>query len=177
MTSGRPFGGDRSPILDESVRLVFHTVLVLSIYLLFAGHNAPGGGFSGGLVAGSAIFLRYIAGGRAASAVPGLGHEMLLGLGLLVSTLTGVAALIGGLEFLEAWVFERDVPLLGVVKFTGTLPFDIGVYLVVVGLIAAIVDSLGREADESESLALAPTEVDSTRAEGESASDELGERS
>ena len=174
MTAGRPFGGDRSPILDESVRLVFHTVLVLSVYLLFAGHNAPGGGFSGGLVAGAALFLRYIAGGRAAGTVPGLGYEMLLGLGLLVSTLTGVAALIGGMSFLEAWVFERDVAVLGTVKFTGTLPFDIGVYLVVIGLIAAIVDSLGREADESEDLAVDPAEVDST--EPEPTTDELGER-
>lgn len=156
MSDGRPFGGDRSPILDEAVRLVFHTVLVLSLYLLFAGHNAPGGGFSGGLVAGAAIFLRYISGGRAAGAVPGVGYEVLVGLGLLVSSVTGVAALIGGLGYLESWVVELELPVLGMVKFTGTLPFDIGVYLVVVGLIAAIVESLGREADTSEVQALDP---------------------
>ncbi len=159
MTDGRPFGGDRSPVLDESVRLVFHTVLVLSVYLLFAGHNAPGGGFSGGLVAGAAIVLRYLAGGRAAGAVPGVGHEVLLGVGMLISTLTGVAALVGGTGFLEAWVFDREVAVLGTVKFTGTLPFDIGVYLVVIGLIAAIVDSLGREADTTEADALDPDGV------------------
>ncbi|MFP3905447.1 MAG: MnhB domain-containing protein [Acidimicrobiales bacterium] len=158
MTDGRPFGGDRSPVLDESVRLVFHTGLVLSLYLLFVGHNAPGGGFSGGLVAGAAIFLRFVAGGRAAGALPGLGYEVLCGLGLLISSITGVAALAGGLGFLESWVFERELPILGVVKFTGTLPFDIGVYLVVVGLIAAIVDSLGREADASETHALDPAD-------------------
>lgn len=156
MPDGRPFGGDRSPVLDEAVRLAFHTVLVFSLYLLFVGHNAPGGGFSGGLVAGAAIFLRYIAGGRAAGAVPGVGHEVLLGLGLLISSVTGVAALLGGLGYLESWVFQREFPVLGLVKFTGTLPFDIGVYLVVVGLIAAIVDSLGREADTAEVAALDP---------------------
>jgi multicomponent Na+:H+ antiporter subunit A len=153
---GRPFGGDRSPILDESVRLAFHMVLVLSVYLLFAGHNAPGGGFSGGLVAGAAIFMRYIAGGRAAGAVPVFGYQVLLGLGLLVSALTGVGALIGGLDYLESWLVEERLPALGVVKFTASLPFDIGVYLVVVGLIAAIVESLGREADEAEPQALDP---------------------
>jgi multicomponent Na+:H+ antiporter subunit A len=156
MPDGRPFGGDRSPILDEAVRLAFHTVLVLSVYLLFAGHNAPGGGFSGGLVAGAAIVLRYLAGGRAASRLPGGGYEVLLGLGLLVSSITGVAALLGGLGYLESWVVEREVPVLGVVKFTGSLPFDIGVYLVVVGLIAAIVESFGREADTTEVTALDP---------------------
>ncbi|MGY6501667.1 MAG: MnhB domain-containing protein [Acidimicrobiales bacterium] len=152
MTDGRPFGGDRSPILDESVRLTFHTVLVFSAYLLFAGHNQPGGGFSGGLVAGSAIFLRYIAGGRAAGAVPVVGYQVLLGLGLLISTLTGVAELVFGLGYLESWVFEESFAVVGTVKFTGSLPFDVGVYLVVVGLIAAIVESLGREADEAETV-------------------------
>ena len=49
--------------LDETVPLLFRVVMVGSIYLLFAGHNQPGGGFVGGLVAGAAISLRYIAGG------------------------------------------------------------------------------------------------------------------
>ena len=158
VAEGRPFGGDRSPILDESVRLAFHMVLVLSVYLLFAGHNAPGGGFSGGLVAGAAIFMRYIAGGRSAGAVPVFGYQMFLGLGLLISSLSGVAVLLGGLEYLESWLVEEQVWLLGTVKFTASLPFDIGVYLVVVGLIAAIVESLGREADEAEPKAVEGTE-------------------
>ena len=53
----------RSLLLDTTVRLVFDSVLVLSIYLLFAGHNQPGGGFVGGLVAAAGIALRYVAGG------------------------------------------------------------------------------------------------------------------
>jgi multicomponent Na+:H+ antiporter subunit A len=46
------------------VRILFHTIIVVSIYLLFAGHNLPGGGFAGGLVAGMALVMRYVAGGR-----------------------------------------------------------------------------------------------------------------
>ena len=57
----RPAHG--SPFVDVSVRVVFHAVLMMSLWLLFAGHNQPGGGFVGGLLAGSAITLRYIAGG------------------------------------------------------------------------------------------------------------------
>lgn len=53
----------RSVILDATVRLVFDAALVLSLYLLFAGHNQPGGGFVGGLVAGAALALRFLAGG------------------------------------------------------------------------------------------------------------------
>ena len=45
-------------VVDVSVRVLFHTVLVGSLYLLFVGHNRPGGGFVGGLVAGAAIALR-----------------------------------------------------------------------------------------------------------------------
>lgn len=146
MSAGRPLGAERSPILDEVVRLTFHTVVVVSVYLLFAGHNAPGGGFIGGLVAGAALVLRYVASGREEMGFA-IGHEILVGGGLLVAGGTGVAALLAGDQFLESWTFEEDVPVLGTVKFTAALPFDIGVFLVVVGLVVAVLDSLGREAD------------------------------
>ena len=72
-------------VLEVVTRLLFHTIVVFSVYLLFTGHNEPGGGFAGGLVAGLALVLRYLAGGRyelgeAAPVDPGL----LLGAGLLV---------------------------------------------------------------------------------------------
>jgi len=53
----------RSLILDVVVRLVFHSALLLGCFLLFTGHNRPGGGFVGGLVAGASVALRYAAGG------------------------------------------------------------------------------------------------------------------
>ena len=60
----------RSVVLEVVTRILFHTILVFSLYLLFSGHNAPGGGFAGGLVAGLALVLRYLAGGRTSSARP-----------------------------------------------------------------------------------------------------------
>lgn len=144
--AGRPFGGERSVILDEVVRLVFHTVLVLAVYLLFAGHNQPGGGFIGGLVAGAALVLRYVAAGQRDADIRG-GHEVLLGVGLLVAGGTGVAALLAGDQLFESWTFSEEIPVIGTVKFTAALPFDIGVFLVIVGLVVAVLDSLGREAD------------------------------
>jgi multicomponent Na+:H+ antiporter subunit A len=146
MPAGRPLGAERSPILDEVVRLSFHTVVVVAVYLLFAGHNAPGGGFIGGLVAGAALVLRYVASGREEMGFS-VGHEVLVGGGLLVAAGTGVGALLAGDQFLEGWTFEEEVPVLGTVKFTAALPFDIGVFLVVVGLVVAVLDTLGREAD------------------------------
>ena len=141
-----PTAADRSLILDTAVRLVFHTVLVFGLYLLFAGHNQPGGGFVGGLVAGCAFVLQHAVGGREAPAraVP-VDPGVLLGSGLLLSAGTGAAAWVFGGQFLESGKLELDVPVLGVVKATSALPFDMGVFLVVVGLVLALLQTLGEE--------------------------------
>ena len=55
---------NRSILLEVIVRILFHSIIIVSLYLLFAGHNLPGGGFAGGLVAGMALVMRYVAGGR-----------------------------------------------------------------------------------------------------------------
>jgi multicomponent Na+:H+ antiporter subunit A len=138
----------RSVVLETAVRLVFHTVLVFSLYLLFAGHNQPGGGFVGGLVAGSAFVLRYVAGGRAAlkAAVP-IDPGLPVGLGLVLAAGTGMAAWLFGGQFLESGKVELDLPVLGLVKATSALPFDTGVYLVVAGLVLALLRTLGAEAE------------------------------
>src|SRR5699024_456946 len=54
----------RSIIFEVVTRLIFHAIIVVSLYLLLAGHNLPGGGFAGGLLAGIAFAIRYLAGGR-----------------------------------------------------------------------------------------------------------------
>lgn len=138
----------RSVVLETAVRLVFHTVLVFSLYLLFAGHNQPGGGFVGGLVAGAAFVLRYIAGGRSAlkAAVP-VDPGVPVGGGLVLAAGTGAAAWLFGGQFLESGKLELTLPLLGVVKATSALPFDTGVYLVVVGLVLGVLRTLGAEAE------------------------------
>ena len=150
----RPHGGPppeefrRSVVLETAVRLVFHTVLVFGLYLLFAGHNQPGGGFVGGLVAGCAFVLRYMSGGRAElrTAVP-VDPGIPLGLGLLLSAGTGVAALLLGAQFLESGKVELSLPVLGTLKATSALPFDVGVFLVVVGLVLGVLRTLGAEAE------------------------------
>ena len=144
-----PAGGRPSVILETVVRLAFHTVLVFGIYLLFAGHNQPGGGFIGGLVSGSAFALRYVAGGRAdlKAAVP-VNPRVPLALGLLVAAGTGAVALIVGGEYLESGIVTWDLPVLGTVKLVSALFFDIGVYLVVVGLTLGLLRTLGAEAEE-----------------------------
>lgn len=134
----------RTPILDVCVRAEFHTVLLVSVYLLFAGHNQPGGGFVGGLVAGAAFVLRYVAGGvdevRRASRV----HPYaLLGSGLLLSMATVVIPLTMGQSVLDHATWSANLAVFGKVKTTSALFFDTGVYLVVVGLVLVLLTTLG----------------------------------
>ncbi len=138
----------RSVVLETAVRLVFHTVLVFSLYLLFAGHNQPGGGFVGGLVAGLAFVLRYVAGGRAAlrEAVP-IDPGVPLGSGLVLAASTGLVALAAGGQFLQSAKAVVHLPLLGEIHFASALAFDTGVYLVVVGLVLGVLRTLGAEAE------------------------------
>lgn len=141
----------RSLILDTVTRVAFHTVWVLSLYLLFAGHNAPGGGFVGGLTGGAAFVLVYIGRGadgvREVIAVP---PEALLGSGLLLAAVTGGASWLFGSPFLSSAKLELDVPVLGHVGASSASVFDIGVYLVVVGLVFGALCTLGaEEADEA----------------------------
>ncbi len=138
----------RSIVLEVIVRILFHTIIVVSIFLLFAGHNAPGGGFAGGLVAGMALVMRYIAGGRwelGAAAPTDAGR--LLGAGMLLAVGTAVAPLFFGFEPLSSMFWEAELPLLGHVEFVTSTIFDIGVYLVVIGLVLDVLRSLGAEVD------------------------------
>ncbi|MBS1672518.1 MAG: Na+/H+ antiporter subunit A [Actinobacteria bacterium] len=139
---------NRSILLEVIVRILFHTIMVVSIYLLFAGHNAPGGGFAGGLVAGMALVMRYIAGGRwELGAASPTDAGRLLGAGLILAVGAAVAPLFFGLPPLSSAVWEADVPVLGHLEFVTSTFFDIGVYLVVIGLVLDVLRSLGAEVD------------------------------
>lgn len=137
-------GERRSILLEGCVGVVFPTALVFSLYLLFAGHNAPGGGFVGGLVAGAALVLKFVDGGIAeVRRVVPLAPQSILGAGLTTAVVTASSGWIGGGQLLESSKLELDLPLLGALKATTALPFDIGVYLVVVGLVLGLLRAMG----------------------------------
>lgn len=141
----------RSPILEVVVRAEFHTLLLVSLYLLFAGHNEPGGGFAGGLMAGAAFTLRFVSGGidelRGAIRIS---PATVLGGGLLVATLSALVPLTTGNALLEQDEWRAELPLLGTAKTTSALPFDLGVYLVVLGLILMVLEAFGRNGSTPE---------------------------
>lgn len=133
-----------SMILDTVTRGAFPLVLAFSLYLLFVGHNAPGGGFVGGLTAGTAFVLVYVGGGiERLRSVVGVRHETLLGAGLALAATTGLASLVLGEPFQSSAILEWHVPLLGEIHLVTVLFFDIGVYLIVVGLVLALLTILG----------------------------------
>lgn len=138
----------RSLILEVATRVIFPLIMVLSAYFFFAGHNTPGGGFAGGLTAGLALVLRYLAGGRyeLGETLP-LDAGKILGAGLTLAAGTAVASLLVGAPALSSALIEVDVPVLGTVKFVTALFFDLGVYLIVVGLVLDVLRSLGARID------------------------------
>jgi multicomponent Na+:H+ antiporter subunit A len=158
-----------SLILDTVTRAAFPPVLVFAFYLLFVGHNAPGGGFVSGLTFGISYVLLYAGGGlqRVASVVP-VGYEVLLGAGLLLAGGTGLASLVLGEPFLSSAILEAQVPVLGEIKLVTVLFFDTGVALVVVGLVLALATVLGHFGDRiaSGDDERDPTAVDADELEG-----------
>lgn len=149
LSAGRTLAPQRRSVIFEVVtRVLFHSMIVFALFLLFAGHNNPGGGFAAGLVVGIALIVRYLAGGRyelgeAAPVHPGI----LLGTGLFLSAGAGLVPLFLGGSVLQSAIIDFTLPVFGDVKLVTTLAFDIGVFLVVVGLVLDILRTLGAEID------------------------------
>lgn len=144
---------NRSILLEMIIRVLFHSIMVVSLYLLFAGHNLPGGGFAGGLVAGMALVMRYIAGGRwelGAAAPTDAGR--LLGAGMSIAVLCAIVPIFFGYAPLQSFTFEGELPLIGHWEFVTSTIFDVGVYLVVIGLVLDVLRSLGAEVDRQSQL-------------------------
>lgn len=144
----------RIVIVDVSIRLIFHAALVGAAYFTFAGHNQPGGGFVGGLVAGAAIALRYIQGGVAeVRSISSIKPWTFLGGGLLLAATMTLIPLLVGDSVMEAEALEFDLASLGHFKLTSVTFFDMGVALLVVGLVFMVFEAFG---DEPE-----PTQIES----------------
>ncbi|KKB82709.1 monovalent cation/H+ antiporter subunit B [Devosia limi DSM 17137] len=125
--------------------LIVSIMLVFSVYVCLRGHNEPGGGFIGGLIAASAIAIFGMSSGvervRAAIRVDPLS---IAGFGVFIAGLSGLMSLFTGSPFLTSiWLYldlgETVLPL------STPMIFDIGVYLVVFGTISAIALALEGE--------------------------------
>ncbi len=135
-----------SLILSTATRFLMPLLLLFSIFILFRGHNKPGGGFIGGLVAAAAFSLYALAYDTAAArrllrAQP----HVLIGVGLLLALASGVISLLSGSPFMTGQWSDFNLPGIGKVHLGTPLIFDIGVFLVVIGVALMDVFSLAEE--------------------------------
>lgn len=134
-----------SLILGTVTRFITPFLFVLSIFLLLRGHNEPGGGFVGGLVAASALAVHMMAfGEKAMRAVLRVDPRTLAGVGLVIAVLSGFPGLFLGQPFLTSQWFDLWTPL-GTTKIGTPLFFDVGVYFVVVGVTVSFVEDMNVE--------------------------------
>lgn len=124
-----------SVIFSTMSRLFFVLMLLAAVFMLFRGHNEPGGGFIGGLFAGLAFALLALSDSVATARKALMVHPVvLIGAGLFTSFLSGLPGLFSNSSFLTHWWFKLGSTHLG----TATV-FDIGVFMVVVGGVLCLV--------------------------------------
>ena len=133
-------------ILKTVVRFVVFIVFTLGMYLFFAGHNAPGGGFIGGLVLGSGIVLLYITYDieTVHKGMP-FDFKRVAALGVLLATGTAVASLFFDAPFLTQTDGYFDIPLLGEKHLSTVTIFEAGVALTVVGTLVTIILNISED--------------------------------
>lgn len=135
----------KSIILREIVRLTIHIQLLFSIFLLFKGHNSPGGGFIAGLMTSAAIVLEQITEDLYyVRKLFNMKHAAYFGFGVLLSFLTGfLPMLIARSPFLTSYhTHLHHLPVVGDLHVVTAMGFDLGVYLVVVFVTVTIISSI-----------------------------------
>ena len=143
---GRPWSDDRHPLILVTVsKLLLPVALLVSAFLFLRGHNEPGGGFIAGLVTGVALTLQYIAeGSRTAGSRLPSDQLGLVGAGILIALLTGVASWLFGYPFLTSSHGHVTLPVIGELELASAMLFDLGIYLAVVGTVLLILAGIGR---------------------------------
>lgn len=154
--NGRAWDADAHPLmLSILTRLLLPMSLLVSLYIFIRGHSLPGGGFIAGLITTVALITQYLASGvmwteqRISWNLP-----RLMGLGLLIATVTGLSSWIFGYPFLTSTFTHIHVWLLGELELASAMVFDLGVYLTVVGTTLLILIHLGALHDGQQLAAL-----------------------
>lgn len=136
-----------SPILRVVMRLIVPLTLLFAGYMAIKGHNEPGGGFIGGLVAAVVLVLYHMTfGPEALKRMIPVHPRILLFVGLGLAVSTAMFPLLLGWPLLTSYV-NHHVPIVGDVEieFASALIFDVGVFLVVVGASVGIITRFSQE--------------------------------
>jgi multicomponent Na+:H+ antiporter subunit A len=133
-------------ILKTIAKVVIFIILTFSLYLMFAGHNHPGGGFIGALMASAAFILLTMAFGlQTMREVIRIDFRVLTAIGLTVAILTGIGSFFFDAPFLSHAFGHFELPLLGDTELATAMLFDLGVYLTVIGVTMTIILTIGRD--------------------------------
>ncbi len=134
----------KSRLFTTASKFLLPLLLLFSLFLLVRGHNEPGGGFVGGLVASSAFALYTIANGvRYSRATLQVDPGKFIATGLILAVASGILPLFLQLPFLSGLWTDFRIPAIG--YLSTPLMFDTGVFLVVFGVTNTIVFSLAED--------------------------------
>jgi len=113
-------------------------LLLFAVFILLRGHYLPGGGFVGGLIAAIAFVLHSFANGiERTRGIIKFHPGFLMPIGLSIALISGIAPMLAGNAFMTGLWFDNPVPVIGMVG--SALFFDVGVFLVVVGVVLTII--------------------------------------
>ena len=138
-----------SIILNITARYLGPVMVILSLAILYRGHNLPGGGFIGGLTAAAGLLLIVLARGWNVTRASWWPEPILfIGIGLFLAAVSGLPGLLGGQPFMTGlWLPALELPLIGKLKLGTPLLFDVGVYFAVIGFTLKCALSLGEEVE------------------------------
>ncbi|MGH8432415.1 MAG: hydrogen gas-evolving membrane-bound hydrogenase subunit E, partial [Solimonas sp.] len=128
-----------------AARLLLPFAFLVAVYLFLRGHNQPGGGFLAGLVVAIALIMQYMGEGLQQTLTRiRIDFRILLGSGLLLAGLTGLAGILAGAPFLTGKAGHQHLPLLGEIPLASAMAFDLGVFMAVLGTTLLTLTALGQ---------------------------------
>ncbi|MED4054487.1 Na(+)/H(+) antiporter subunit B [Niallia taxi] len=131
-------------ILQTTTKIVLFIILIFSVFIFFTGHYTPGGGFIGGLLTSGAIVLLLLAFDlKTVKKILPFNYMYMIAAGLLFSIGTGAGAMLFNMPFLTHAYTHIDIPILGELSLHTATIFDLGVFLVVVGVTMTIIQTIG----------------------------------
>lgn len=132
-------------LLVVATRVLLPLALTVGVYIFLRGHNQPGGGFIAGLVVAIAMLMQAVASGHAwAISRQRINAHTMLGLGVLIAGLTGLASFAFGRPFLTSTYGYVTLPVVGTFEIASAMAFDLGVFLAVVGTVILSLSQIAR---------------------------------
>jgi len=133
-------------ILQFTSKIVFFMIFFFAVHIFFAGHYTPGGGFVGGLLMASAIVLLVIAYDlKTVQKILPLNYMYVTATGLILALGTAAYPMFNNKPFFTHYFDYYTLPLIGKTSLHTAALFDLGVFLVVVGVTMTIIQTIGED--------------------------------